>query len=155
MNPCLASEKATEKQNLETSKSIYSKIDSVNIEYWLPAQGYGFLFTLKEYQLNIRRKRSAKSFIISNRDSVLQMNNLVESLFISGKEKTEIGRTYKTSLSFSEQPVIIVSIFNKDKITIEHMIYLSLETCIIEFSPTFKRFYSLLDELTEMVDPKK
>lgn len=154
-NSCLASEKYINEKNLEISKSIYSKIDSINIEYWIPSQGHGYLFTLKEMQLNIRKINSNVQTEVYNKDSILKINNLVESLFISGEEKTEIGRTYKTSLEFREEPIIIISIFEKDKTIIEHKIYISIETCKIEFSSTFKNFYNFLDALKETVAPKK
>lgn len=127
----------------------YEDVDSIVIDYLIPSNSDAYSFIIKRSLIKIRKRGSSMDVLFENLDYIFRFNGLINSLFISGKEKTEIGRTYRTRLVFGEEPEITITIFLKDKTEISHNIKLAMETCDIEFSETFKKFYKLLDELCE------
>lgn len=145
-----ANEKLTEKKSIHPIDSSYGWVDSVLINYFVPANAAQYYITFNRNSLTVWSGYS-NGKIITNADTISLMKNYVESLFITGKEKTEIGRSYNSGIVMSDYDQIRVKLFAKKDNYLTHVIYSELESCNVEFSDKFKEFYKLIRILSSQI----
>lgn len=131
-------------------RTFQSKFDSLVIRYWDASMATGYTITLKQNQINVSNDDSRLSKNFTNPDSVYKMWVFINDLFVSGKEPTEVKRTYR-HLVFADYSSIEISIYSNHQLYVKHTIDLGMDNCDIAFSDTFRKFYKLLDELCEQV----
>ncbi len=143
-------EKLFENKPIHPIDSSFGWVDSVLINYFVPANASQYYITFNRNSVTVWSGYSDKK-IITNQDTVALMKNYVQVLFISGTEKTEIGRRYNSGVVMSDYDQIRIKLFAQKDNYLTHTIYSELESCNVEFSDTFKEFYKLIRILSSQV----
>ncbi|GEM_PF-855287 len=138
-----------DKNKLPVDSSV-NFIDSVVISLFIPSNAEEFNFAIDESSIKISTEYSTGK-TITNSDTLKLIKSYVGSLFISGREKTEIGRSYSAKLIFADYVKIKVHLFEAKENYLTHDIHLGMENYRVEFSETFKEFYKLLLELSKHI----
>lgn len=136
-------------QNTSTADSSFEQLDSVIVKFGMLSDASFCYITIKEKTIKVINALSGLERKL-NADSTQLFKHYIDVLFVSGKEKTEIGRTYRSKLIFYEEPNVIINLYKIDGTHIIHKINLAMDTCDIEFSNTFKKFLSLLNDLCKI-----
>ncbi len=139
LNICFSKDKS----QLHPIDSSYGWVDSVFIEYFIPANAIVYNYTFNRNSINVWSNFYGNK-VITDQDTIIKMKNYVESLFISGREKTEVGRSYRARLEFTDYEQIRISLFVKGALLVKHEIYDGMENYAVEFSETFENFGKLL-----------
>ncbi len=131
--------------------SSVNYIDSVLINFFIPSNAEEYNIAINENSINISTEYSTGK-TITNSDTLKIIKSYVGSLFISGREKTEIGRNYTAKLIFADYVRIKIHLFEGKENYLTHNIDLGMENYRVEFSETFNAFYKLLKDLCKQVD---
>lgn len=142
-------------QNNTTSKAnkkinpidpSYKAIDSVIIEYFDAVGVKNHIITFDRNSITVKSDDDPIK-TITNSDTVKMVIKYVESLFISGSKKTEIGRSYLGSISYGSTDIITIRLFMNEKNYLTHTIYFYPSSSHVDYSKTFLNFDRLLMEI--------
>jgi len=139
-----------DKNKLPIDSSV-SFIDSVLINLFIPSNAEEFNIAINHNSIKISTEYSTGK-TITNSDTLKLIKNYVGSLFISGREKTEIGRSYSAILIFKDYIKIKVHLFEGKENYLTQNIHLGMENYRVEFSETFNEFYKLLLDLCKQIE---
>lgn len=134
-----------DKNKLPIDSSV-KYIDSVLINFYNPSNAEDFNLAINQNSINISSNFGIEKTIM-NSDTLKLLKEYVGSLFISGREKTEIGRKYTAKLIFKDYVMIKVYLFEGSENYVTHSIYLGMENYRVEFSEMFNEFYKFLRSL--------
>src|SRR5690349_11701017 len=93
----------------------YKAIDSVIVEYFDAVGTTIYTATFDSNSITVSSSFDNHVKVIKNPDTVKMMINYVESLFIYGTDKTEIGRSYVGTVSYGASDKIKVKLFMDKK----------------------------------------
>lgn len=128
--------------------SSFGFIDSIVIEYFDDVDAIQHIITFNRDSISLN---STSPFIpariVKDADTIKMLVNYVNTLFISGKEKSVVNITYGSLLNFGPTDKISIILFNNKTNYWTHEIFLDRSNGKIEFSKKFKSFIKFFRSL--------
>jgi hypothetical protein len=131
------------KNSIHPIDSSFGVVDSISIEYFDATNVVNYFVTFNKHTIKVSSDHF-RNKVFNNSDTINMMINFVEPLFISGREKTEVGRSYSSKLVYTGSNIIRIRLFDKNVNYLTHEIHYFPLSGDIEFSDKFLEFSRFL-----------